>query len=96
MACFDEKFTAGIAGATATGAGVGLTASTVTGPAFFAIAVGWLVACANFANSLSKLVLCLEANGQPEIAALIRAQVDAIMREIDGFQAWGRSVGAPI
>lgn len=96
MACFNEKFTAGVAGSAFGGAGVGLVASTATGPAFFAAAVGWLVVCAKFGESLGKLALCLEANGQFEAAAIIRAKVDAILQEIEDFRTWGRSVGAPL
>ncbi len=96
MPCFDEKVTAGLAGAATTAVTIGVSASTATGPAFFAAAAGWLVACAGFANTLFKLILCLEANGQPEIAALIRSKADAIMREIDDFKAWARSLGASL
>lgn len=96
MACFDEKVTAGLAGAGTTAVTIGMSASTATGPAFFAAAAGWLVACVGFANTLFKLILCLEANGQPEIAAVIRSKADAIMREVEAFRAWARSIGADL
>lgn len=94
MACYDEKFTAGTVGVGVAAGGVALTASTATGPAFFAAAVAWLAACASFGNALGKLALCLEANGQPEMAALIRGKAEAIAREIDDFKGWARSLGA--
>lgn len=94
MACLEEKVTAGVSGAAVAGAGAGLIGSTATGPGFFAVAVGWLVACANFGLQLGKLAVCLENNGQPEMANVIRQKADAIEREIDDFKAWGQSLGA--
>jgi hypothetical protein len=96
MVCLDEKIGAGIAGTAVAGSGVGLIASTATGPGFFAVAVGWLGACAAYGFALGKLANCLEANGQPEMANYIRAKVNAIMREIDDFKAWATSIGAQI
>lgn len=94
MACFEEKTTAGVVGTAVAAGGLGLTVSTATGPGFFAAAVGWLAGCASFGSALGKLALCLEANGQPEMATIIRAKADAIAKEINDFQAWARSIGA--
>jgi len=94
MACLDEKIAAGLAGTGVAAGGVGLIASTATGPAFFAAALGWLGACAAYGVALGKLALCLAANGQPEMAALIRQKADAIENEIEQFREWARSLGA--
>lgn len=93
MACLEEKVTAGISGAAVVGAGASLIGSTATGPAFFGVAVGWLAACANFGLQLHRLSVCLENNGQPEMASVIREKGDAIEREIDEFKAWAQSLG---
>ncbi|WPB58345.1 hypothetical protein [Xylophilus sp. GOD-11R] len=95
MACLDEKLTAGLAGTAVAAGGVGLIASTATGPAFFAAAVGWLTACAGYGASLAKYAACLAANGQPEFANAVREKAAAIEREIDAFRQWARSIGAP-
>lgn len=94
MACIAEKIAAGAAGAAVTGSGIGLVASTATGPGFFGAALGWLGTCAGYGLALGKLALCLEANGFPEYANIIRAKADAIMNEIEQFKAWARSLGA--
>jgi hypothetical protein len=96
MSCMNEKLTAGIAGAAVTGGGIGLIASTATGPGFFGAAVAWLAACAGYGLALGNLALCLERNGQPEMAQKIREKSAAIMGEIEEFKAFARSVGAPL
>lgn len=96
MPCLTEKLTAGIAGTAIAAGGVALIASTATGPAFFAAAVGWLAACAGYGVALGKVALCLAENGQPEMAALIREKANAIEREIEQFKIFARSVGVNI
>lgn len=96
MACLTEKLTAGAAGTAVAGGGIALIASTATGPGFFGAAVGWLAACAGYGVALGKLALCLEANGQSDMAATIREKASAIMQQIDDFKEFARSVGAPL
>jgi hypothetical protein len=96
MACLREKVEAGVAGAVVTGGGVGLVASTATGPAFFAAAVAWLAACFKFGECLGDLATCLERNGQPEYAQKIRQTAEEIAREADAFKKWAESVGAAL
>ena len=96
MACMTQKMTAGVAGAAVAGGGIALIASTATGPGFFGAAVGWLGACAGYGLALGNLALCLAENGQPEMAATIRAKASAIMQEIDDFRDFARSVGAAL
>jgi|EndMetStandDraft_5_1072996.scaffolds.fasta_scaffold13838_5 hypothetical protein len=96
MACLTEKATAGVAGTAVAGGGIALIASTATGPGFFGAAVAWLAACAGYGVALGNLALCLAANGQPEMAATIREKANAIMREIDDFRDWARSIGAAL
>lgn len=85
MACLDEKVAAGLLGTAVAAGGVGLPASTATGPAFFAAAVGWLVVVANFGIALGKLAACMTAAGQLEVAALIREKANAIEQEVENF-----------
>ncbi|WP_380156206.1 hypothetical protein [Kineococcus sp. R86509] len=92
----DEKITAGLAGTGVTAGGIGLIASTATGPGFFAAAAGWLVAVAGYGVALAKLVVCLELNGQPEMAQVIREKVQALEREIQAFKDWAVSLGVPL
>jgi len=94
MVCMTEKLTAGVAGSAVLASGAGLIASTATGPAFFAVAVGWLTTCAGYGIALGKVALCLEVSGHPEMAQTIREKADAIMREIEAFKEFARSVGA--
>jgi hypothetical protein len=96
MACLTEKLTASVAGTAVAGGGIALIASTATGPGFFGAAVGWLATCAGYGVALGNLALCLAANGQPEMADTVREKANAIMREIDDFKDWARSLGAPL
>lgn len=93
MACIDEKLTAAATGVGVAGGGIALVASTATGPAFFGAAVAWTAACFGFGLLLGKLAVCLENNGQPEAARLIRQKADAILAEVEAFKAWARSIG---
>ncbi|MBF9130116.1 hypothetical protein I0C86_14285 [Plantactinospora sp. S1510] len=88
-----EKLTAGIAGAAVAAGGIGLIASTATGPAFFATAVGWITACAGYGVALGNLALCLETNGYAEMAQFLREKSNSIMQEIEAFREFARSVG---
>jgi hypothetical protein len=96
MVCLDEKVNAGLAGSAVAAGGVGMITSTATGPGFFAVAAGWVVACATYGVTLGRLAQCLAQAGYPEMAANISARADAIMREIEEFKAWARSVGADL
>jgi hypothetical protein len=96
VVCLDEKLTAGLTGTAVGAGGIGLIASTATGPAFFAAAVAWIGACAAYGIALGKLVLCLESNGHPEMAATIREKSDAILREVEEFKTWAHSIGASL
>jgi len=96
MACLDEKITAGVAaGVVATG-GAALIASTATGPAFFAAAAGWVVACGGFIFALGKLAFCLEQNGEPEMARMITEKANQMDAEINRIKAWAASLGATL
>jgi hypothetical protein len=96
VVCLDEKLTAGLAGTAVGAGGIGLIASTATGPAFFAAVAGWIGACTAYGIALGKLALCLESNEHPEMAATIREKSDAILREVEEFKSWARSIGASL
>ena len=96
MPCLTEKLSAGIAGAGVAAGGVGLIQSSATGPAFFIAVVGWLASAASYLVALNGVADCLERNGHPEMAMLIREKRAAIEREIADFSEWARSLGAQL
>lgn len=96
MPCLDEKITAGLAGAAITAGGAGLIASTATGPAFFAAAAGWITAAAGFVYTLAKLAVCLDQNGEPEMARIITEKCNQMDAEITRFKNWAMSIGASL
>jgi hypothetical protein len=96
MACLDEKISAGLAGAAVSAGGAGLLASTLTGPGFFAAAAGWVVAAAGYVYCLAKLAVCLEHNGEPEMAKILSEKAGQLDAEIAKLRAWAQALGAPL
>lgn len=96
MSCLDEKITAGLAGAGVAAGGVALIASTATGPAFFAAAGAWITAAAGFVYTLAKLAVCLEQNGEPDMARMITEKCDQMDAEITRIKEWAISLGTAL
>jgi hypothetical protein len=96
MACLDEKITAGLTGAGVTATDTALILSTATGPGFFAAATGWIVAVAGFVFSLARLAVCLDQNGQPEMAKIITEKANQMDAEVTRIKEWALSLGATL
>ena len=96
MSCLDEKISAGLAGAAVSTGGAALLLSTATGPGFFVAAAAWVGAAAGYVYCLAKLAVCLEQNGEPEMAKILTEKANQLDAEIAKLKAWGQSLGASL
>ena len=51
---------------------------------------------ANFAYTLAKLAVCLDQNGEPEMARIITEKANQMDAEIMRFKEWALALGAAL